>query len=275
MHLMNIAGRTAWVKFVLTAIPIYVLIAVNVPKWFVRAIDKLRRGYILEGRDNANGRSCRVAWDKVQRPLDLGGLGVLNLEMMGWALQIRWLWLRKTDTTRPWHGLELQVHPHAHAMTTEIGDGNSTLFWTEKWLMGASVAELAPQVFAAILSQAQNQRTVAEALNDHSWPRDIQGGLSLVGLFEYFQLWDAVHELALSQEPDHHIWRLDSSGIYSAKSAYRAFHSGAIVFEPWQRQVVGSPEVQGVPMVGHQESLLDSRSTRQEGTATSGEVSSL
>lgn len=65
--------------------------------------------------------------------------------------------------------------------------------------MGASLAELAPQVLAAVPVQLQQWRTVAEALRDHSWLADIQAGLSLVGLFEYFQLWDAVHELALSQ----------------------------------------------------------------------------
>jgi hypothetical protein len=32
-----------------------------------------------------------VAWERVQRPLEFGGLGVNNLKIMGWALSIRWL----------------------------------------------------------------------------------------------------------------------------------------------------------------------------------------
>lgn len=140
---MNIAGRIAWVLFGLSAIPIHLLIAINLPKWFIRAMDKLRRGYIYKGRENANGGSCRVAWDKVQRPLELGGLGVLKLEIMSWALQIQWFWLCKTDPERPWQGLEIKVHPNALAllnvaMETHAGQGDSTLFWTEKWLMGCS-----------------------------------------------------------------------------------------------------------------------------------------
>lgn len=39
-------------------------------------------------------------------------------------------------------------------------------------------------------SNNRKQHTVAQALHDQSWPADIQGGLSLIGLFEYFQLWD-------------------------------------------------------------------------------------
>ena len=31
------------------------------------------------------------------RPLDLGGLGIHNLEIMSWALQMRWLWIEKTN----------------------------------------------------------------------------------------------------------------------------------------------------------------------------------
>jgi mannosylglycoprotein endo-beta-mannosidase len=33
--LMNMAGRVTWVHFVLSAIPIYALIAIKVPKWFL------------------------------------------------------------------------------------------------------------------------------------------------------------------------------------------------------------------------------------------------
>jgi hypothetical protein len=40
--LMNMAGRVAWVRFVLSAIPIYVMIAMKVPKWSIKAINKLR-----------------------------------------------------------------------------------------------------------------------------------------------------------------------------------------------------------------------------------------
>jgi hypothetical protein len=78
--LMNMAGRVTWVRFVLSAIPIYVLIAINVAKWFIKAIEKLRRAFTWKGRQQVNGGSCLVAWEKVKRPLDLGGLGVLNLE---------------------------------------------------------------------------------------------------------------------------------------------------------------------------------------------------
>jgi hypothetical protein len=48
--LLNRAGRAAMVRFVLSAVPIYQLIAINVPKWFIRAIDKIRRDFFGQGR---------------------------------------------------------------------------------------------------------------------------------------------------------------------------------------------------------------------------------
>jgi len=74
------------VRFVLSAIPIYLLIAINVLKWFIKAIDKFRRGFLWKGREQANGGCCLVSWEEVMRPLDLGGLGIPNLETGGYGM---------------------------------------------------------------------------------------------------------------------------------------------------------------------------------------------
>jgi hypothetical protein len=76
---------------------------------------------------------------------------------------------------------------------------------------------------------------VAEALNNGEWPRDIQGGLSLVGIREFLQLWDCLIEIVLTDQEDHHTWRLDASRCYSSKSAYKAYFFGAVTFEPWRQ----------------------------------------
>lgn len=135
--LMNLAGKVTWVRFVLTAIPIYVLIVIDMPKWFIKALNKLRRGFTWKGCEQLNGGACLVAWEKVQRPLNLGGLGILNLEYMGWALQMRWLWFAKTNANRPWQGLEFKFHPNVVAFfnmatTSQVGNGNTTCFWLDR-----------------------------------------------------------------------------------------------------------------------------------------------
>lgn len=61
-HLLNLAGRTAMVRFVLSAIPVYLLIALNVPKWVIKKIDKIRRAFLWTGRKETNRDICLVAW---------------------------------------------------------------------------------------------------------------------------------------------------------------------------------------------------------------------
>jgi hypothetical protein len=65
---------------------------------------------------------------------------------------------------------------------------------------------------------------------NHKWATNIRSGISLIGLVEFFHLWDIMQEKELSEEEDRHIWRLDKSGLFSSKSAYRAFFQGAITF---------------------------------------------
>lgn len=158
---MNRAGRATLVRFVLSAMPMYLMIAIGVPKWFVKAIDKIRRECIWQGKEKANGGCCLVAWDKVTRPLDLGGLGIPNLEVTAWALQMRWLWFRKTRPDRPWTDLELPAHPNsvalfAIAITTDIGNGKHMMFWTDRWIHGCSIENLALSVFAAVSKRRRN-----------------------------------------------------------------------------------------------------------------------
>lgn len=90
----------------------------------------------------------------------------------------------------------------------------SVLFLTDRWVFTCCINDLAPAVVAAVPIKTRKSRTVAEAFQGNIWSRDVQGGLSLVGLFEYFQLWDSLQEMVLSDdEEDNHIWRLDCLGI--------------------------------------------------------------
>jgi len=97
------------VWFVLSDIPVHFLIAMNVSKWVIKVIDKIRRNFMWRGRKEANGGHCLLAWPKVCRAKELGGLGISDLKSLGIALWARWPWLKKSEPDKPWASLPLQV----------------------------------------------------------------------------------------------------------------------------------------------------------------------
>jgi hypothetical protein len=195
--LMNSAGQLVMVKVMLTAAPIYHLIALDLPKWVLKAIDKKWHGFLWKGHQQANGGNCLVAWEKVQRPLEYGGLGIHNLELLGWALRIRWLWAQKTDVERPWAGLPITIPEKARALfnvavNAIVGNGEEILFWTDRWLDGHTMAEIAPNLLKAVQKRTAKRRTVAQALHNRSWVQDIKGVRTVEVFLDYLLIWDLV-----------------------------------------------------------------------------------
>ena len=112
--------------------------------------------------------------------MEFGGLGIFCLKELGWALRMRWLWLAKTDPMRPWSSLPLQFCDKVKAffsmaMMTEIENGASTLFWTDRWLHGLCVKDLAPRLFEVVPKRIAINRNVQEALMDRRRISDIRG----------------------------------------------------------------------------------------------------
>ena len=106
------------------------------------------------------------------------------------------------------------------------------LFWEDNWIQGSSIHTLAPAVHAAVATRTQNRRTVREALQGRTWIRDISGALGIQAILEYLSLWTSLQSLdALSEEPDSIIWRWESSGEYSARSAYQSMFVGRVQFQ--------------------------------------------
>jgi hypothetical protein len=146
--------------------------------------------FLWTGTEMVDGGKCLVTWTRVQCPLQLGGLGVLDLKLMGCAVCLCWLWLQWVDPSKPWAALPL----HEDAMTKAffktsirciVGNGQFMLFWLDPWMDGRCIVDLAPDLMAAVHPRRRNSRTVAIALSQYAWLCDIVGALTFPVLMQY------------------------------------------------------------------------------------------
>ena len=173
-----------------------------------------------------------VAWDTVSRPIKFWGLGVKDLRLQGLALRVRWEWLRRTDPSRPWHGLPALRDAEALSVfqsfvQISVGNGENVMFWTDNWIHGCSASDIAPHVVAAVSSRRKNTQTVAQGMIVNSWTLDIFEELTEEGLEEYTRMCFEVNTVDRDeQQPDTFRWKCTSSGVYSAKETYDALCHG-------------------------------------------------
>jgi hypothetical protein len=122
------------------------------------------------------------------------------------------------------------------AMQTEVGDGKNTMFWTDRWLHGQRIEDIAPKLFATVPKRRINSRNVHDALTDRWWIADIQEALTVGVISEFLLLWDILYNFELQEGvDDNHFWRFAASRKYSAKEAYESLFLGSIGFEPFMR----------------------------------------
>jgi hypothetical protein len=109
-------------------------------------------------------------------------------------------------------------------------------FWTDRWLHGQYIADLAPRLFAVIPKRRTKQRTIQDALTNQTWISDIKGARTVGVIVDYLLLWDVLSDFLLQPNvEDRHIWWFSSDGQYSARTAYKVLFVGSTSFEPCER----------------------------------------
>jgi hypothetical protein len=109
------------------------MMAENLPAWARKEIDTICRKFFWSGTDQSVQGKCMVAWQSCCRPTDLGGMGITNIKLAGYALQTRWLWLQQADHDRAWSQLPIRTCPQVQAFFKASvfkvpGDGKHILF---------------------------------------------------------------------------------------------------------------------------------------------------
>jgi hypothetical protein len=173
------------------------------------------------------GGKCAVAWVNAAYPVQYGGLGIPNLQLMGFALRLRWLWLDRVDSDKTWSGYFFGADRSAQAffeasVTVQVGDGSRALLWSDRWLNGCSILQLAPDLWNAVPPRIRKSRSVRDALSGRRWIRDITFARTVPVVVQYLRLWDYLQNIHLSDEPDRFIWKWSYNEEFSSSLAYRA-----------------------------------------------------
>ena len=189
----TMARRMVLVRSVLTSMVIYFITALDVPVETLSKIDSIRRAFLWAASDKVTGGKCKVNWEHVCKPKELGGLGILNLKKFAAALRLRWLWFEWEDDPKPWVGLgnpctSKDEDLFAAATEVVVGNGDKASFWHSSWLDGRRPKDVAPLIFDISKRKAC---TVRKGLANEFWVTHLntQDGLSFDHISQFVNLW--------------------------------------------------------------------------------------
>jgi len=199
--------------------------------WAIAEINKRHRAFLWTGSQSAAGGKCKIAGPIFCSPKDHGELGIPDLKLLGFALRLRWEWLRHMDTSSAWALLPSRAEKNIDAMfrasaNVRLDDGASTRFWMDSWLPDDPISLFALSLFQAVGKRRRNC-TVKQALAHQSWVRDISGAPTAPLLCDYVLLWEKLEHVHLQlMVSDRFVWKWTGDGYYSASLAYRSFFIG-------------------------------------------------
>ena len=146
-------GRTTLVKSVITSQAVYPATPLVIPPTILLKVNKLQRAFLWSGSDKTTGAKCKVNWEIVCRPLQYGGLGVLNTNKFTRALRLRWPWYEWGEPTKMSVGMGNPCDEDLNFLYTSttitIGNGAKTPFWDSPWLLGRKPKDIAPLIHEA------------------------------------------------------------------------------------------------------------------------------
>jgi hypothetical protein len=70
----------------------------------------------------------------------------------------------------------------------EIFDKKTAKFWTNRWINGRSIRELAPNLYECIPKSRRKLQTLADGLQTNNWVHDIHGILGVHEIWQYLQV---------------------------------------------------------------------------------------
>ncbi|XP_057806239.1 uncharacterized protein LOC131021166 [Salvia miltiorrhiza] len=154
---LSMAGQLCLVKSVIQSSIVHTMMVFRWPKSLLHELDRKCRNFIWTGNTDQKP-SCAVKWDRCCASLEEGGLGLRSFTLMNKSFLMKLAWnvikggdiasdvlrsryltphghaRKNVANSSIWLGLKHEITDLVSSSYSAIGDGRSTLFWTDNWL---------------------------------------------------------------------------------------------------------------------------------------------
>jgi hypothetical protein len=207
---MSFAARLTLINACLSSLPMHAMGVCLLGKGIHKQFDKHRSRFYW----NANGRRNKyhwVRWSAMCKPKTLGGLGIIDTNLMNTCLMARWVWRLYRGETGLWadilRGKYLQDRDVWVASSGpgsqfwkalqkiklvlrlgakhHVGNGASTHFWLDWWVGAGKLQDRFPNLFAIA---EMPEASVASLWSDTGWAIPFRRELGLPERVEWVNL---------------------------------------------------------------------------------------
>lgn len=252
--LLSLAGRLTLIKASISSLPMYFMSLFPVPKGVIDKINKLQRQFLWCGGEKSSYMAL-AAWNLLELPKKMGGLGCGNLHHRNLSLLFKWIWRLLHEPEALWSKViseKYKYYPHfshynrnvplnggpwkkicativknpatrtmlASNIIRRVGNDFKTLFWFDIWLGNSPLKIVFPRLF---LLSSNPYATVQDCglWIESRWEWHLSWGRPLRprDLDEWNDLQPLLDSVTLStMDEDSYVWTPSKAGIFTVKS---------------------------------------------------------
>ncbi|XP_078152115.1 uncharacterized protein LOC144547363 [Carex rostrata] len=236
---LSLGGRITLINSVLSAVPLYILSFYKIPILILNEIDRIRRQFLWQGTQSKR-KYALMTWQELCIAKQFGGMGILNLQQMNYALLSKWWWrFKDPHYSNLWKSvlqanlsLPLPVSPFWKAVTAisqvcnlgmsyQPGYQGAVSFWEDTWYEYCPLKIRFYQLYNICTTP---QVTVQDVIATQGQCLRFRRSLTGIIFQEWQQILQIISSTAFTHDLDQVAWQWDLLGHYTVKSMYLFFN---------------------------------------------------